>query len=107
VEELLKAGLAVFVVSSRQIKGLRSRYGSAGNKDGRLDACVLADTLRTDGHRWKPLRPGTEPTRALRAACRSGKDLAGTRVQILGSCAPTRNWPFPRDRRVRQALQRD
>ena len=33
VEELLGAGLAVFLVPSRQIKGLRTRYGSAGNKD--------------------------------------------------------------------------
>jgi transposase len=71
VEELLAAGLAVFVVPSRQIKALRSRYGSAGNKDDRFDAYVLADTLRTDGHRWKPLRPDTEPTPALRALCRS------------------------------------
>jgi predicted short-subunit dehydrogenase-like oxidoreductase (DUF2520 family) len=31
VEELLDAGLAVFVVPSRQIKSLRTRYGSAGN----------------------------------------------------------------------------
>ena len=59
VEGLLGAGLAVFVVPSRQIKGLRTRYGSAGNKDDRFDAYVLADTLRTDGHRWKPLRPDT------------------------------------------------
>ena len=51
VEVLLDAGLSVFVVPSRQIKSLRSRYGSAGNKDDRLDAYVLADTLRTDGHR--------------------------------------------------------
>jgi hypothetical protein len=26
----------------------------AGNKDDRLDAYVLAGTLRTDGHRWRP-----------------------------------------------------
>src|ERR1017187_8964547 len=99
VEELLAAGLAVFVVPSRQIKGLRTRYGSAGDKDDRfgdaprpagtlrdgrfVDAYVLADTLRTDGHRWKPLRPDTEATRALRALCRSRKDLVETRVQVL------------------------
>jgi transposase len=35
---LMEAGLAVFVVPSRQIKGLRSRHGSAGNKDDRFDA---------------------------------------------------------------------
>jgi transposase len=95
VEELLEAGLAVFVVPSRQIKGLRTRYGPAGNKDDRFDACVLADTLRTDGHRWEPLRPGTEAARALRALCRSRKDLAGTRVQVLAQLRANLDLAFP------------
>jgi transposase len=95
VEELLDAGLAVFVVPSRQIKGLRTRYGSAGNKDDRFDAYVLADTLRTDGHRWKPLRPDTGPTRALRALCRSRKDLVETRVQVLGQLRANLELAFP------------
>jgi transposase len=95
VEELLAAGLAVFVVPSRQIKGLRTRYGSAGNKDDRFDAHVLADTLRTDGHRWKPLRPDTGATRALRALCRSRKDLIETRVQVLGQLRANLELAFP------------
>ena len=95
VEELLAAGLAVFVVPSRQIKGLRTRYGSAGNKDDRFDAYVLADTLRTDGHRWKPLRSDTGPTRALRALCRSRKDLVETRVQVLGQLRANLELAFP------------
>jgi transposase len=95
VEELLEAGLAVFVVPSRQVKGLRTRYGSAGNKDDRFDAYVLADTLRTDGHRWKPLRPDTGPTRALRALCRSRKDLVETRVQVLGQLRANLELAFP------------
>ena len=95
VEALMEAGLAVFVVPSRQIKGLRSRYGSAGNKDDRFDAYVLADTLRTDGHRWKPLRPDTDPTRALRALCRSRKDLVETRVAILGQLRANLELVFP------------
>ena len=36
------------VISPNQVKNLRGRYGSAGNKDDRFDAFVLADTLRTD-----------------------------------------------------------
>jgi transposase len=95
VGELLAAGLVVFVVPSRQIKGLRTRYGSAGNKDDRFDAYVLADTLRTDGHRWKPLRPDTEPARALRALCRSRKDLVGTRVQLLAQLRASLELAFP------------
>jgi hypothetical protein len=38
VQALLEAGLTVFVVPSRQVTALRSRYGSAGNKDDRFDA---------------------------------------------------------------------
>ena len=85
----------MFVVPSRQIKGLRTRYGSAGNKDDRFDAYVLADTLRTDGHRWKPLRRDTEATRALRALCRSRKDLVETRVQMLGQLRANLELAFP------------
>ena len=96
VEELLEAGLAVFVVPSRQIKGLRTRYGSAGNKDDRFDAYVLADTLRTDGHRWKPLRPDTERDPGAAGAVPvpqgPGRDPgAGAR----GSCARTWSWRSP------------
>ena len=83
VEVLLDAALAVFVVPSRQIKSLRGRYGSAGNKDDRFDAYVLADTLRTDGHRWRALREDYDDTRALRALCRARKDLVETRVRLL------------------------
>jgi transposase len=36
------------VISPNQLEDLRGRYGSAGNKDDRFDAFVLADTLRTD-----------------------------------------------------------
>ena len=95
VEELLDADLEVFVVPSRQIKGLRTRYGSAGNKDDRLDAYVLADTLRTDGHRWKPLRADHDDTRALRALCRSRKDLVETRVQIVNQLRANLELAFP------------
>ena len=56
VEALLAAGLSVFVVPSRQIKALRTRYGSAGNKDDRFDAYVLAPTENA-GHRCAKTGP--------------------------------------------------
>lgn len=46
VETLLAAGITVVVISPNQVKNLRGRYGSTGNKDDRFDAYVLADTLR-------------------------------------------------------------
>ena len=80
VETLLAAGLTVVVISPNQVKNLRSRYGSAGNKDDRFDAFVLADTLRTDRARLRPLVPDTPETVALRRACRARKDLVKHRV---------------------------
>jgi transposase len=80
VETLLEAGLTVVVISPNQVKNLRGRYGSAGNKDDRFDAFVLADTLRTDRARLHPLIPNTAATVALRRTCRARRDLVANRV---------------------------
>ena len=77
---LLAAGLTVVVISSFQVKNLRSRYRSGGGKDDRFDAFVLAGTLRTDRARLRPLVPDTSLTLALRAAVRARKDLVAHRV---------------------------
>lgn len=96
VEALLAAGLEVVVIPPRQVKHLRSRYGSAGNKDDRFDAFVLADTLRTDAHRRVPLRPDTTQTLALRSAVRARSDLATRAWRCATSCARTCVWCSPR-----------
>ena len=82
IDALLEAGFTVFVIPPIQIKNLRSRYGSAGNKDDRFDAYVLADTLRTDRHRLRPLTRDHPATVTLRATCRARKDLVGHRVAL-------------------------
>lgn len=82
VEALLEAGITVVVISPNQVKNLRGRYGSAGNKDDRFDAYVLADTLRTDRARLRPLHPDDPATVALRRTCRARKDLIGHRIAL-------------------------
>ena len=82
VDALLGAGITVVVISPNQLKNLRGRYGSAGNKDDRFDAFVLADTLRTDRARLRPLVPDSPATAALRATCRARKDLVSHRVAV-------------------------
>jgi hypothetical protein len=42
IDVLLAAGRTVYGVPPSQVKALRRRYGSAGNKDDRFDAYVLA-----------------------------------------------------------------
>ncbi|MBW0104304.1 IS110 family transposase [Pseudonocardia sp. KRD291] len=82
VDALLEAGLAVVVISPNQVKNLRSRYGQAGNKDDRFDAFVLADTLRTDRARLRPLLPDSPATVLLRSVVRARKDLLAHRIGL-------------------------
>ena len=95
VDALLGAGITVVVISPNQLKNLRSRYGSAGNKDDRFDAFVLADTLRTDRARLRPLVPNTPATTALRVACRARKDLIIHRVAMANQLREHLKRVFP------------
>lgn len=77
---LLAAGLTVFVIPPGQVKNLRGRYRSVGSKDDRFDAYVLADVVRTDVRRLRPLERDSEQTAALRSTVRARRDLVGHRV---------------------------
>jgi transposase len=95
VDALLAAGITVVVISPNQVKNLRSRYGSAGNKDDRFDAFVLADTLRTDRARLRPLVPDSPATTALRATVRARKDLIAHRVAVANQLRDHLKGVFP------------
>jgi transposase len=95
VEHLLREGFEVVVISARQVKSLRVRYGAAGNKDDRFDAFVLADALRTDAGRWVVVRPDTAPTVALRRLVRTRKDLVGHRVAVANQLLAVLQDHFP------------
>jgi transposase len=82
VDALLEAGLGVVVIAPNQLKNLRSRYGSAGNKDDAFDAYVLADVLRTDRRRLQPLTRDSEATVTLRMTVRTRQDLVHARVAM-------------------------
>lgn len=80
-EMLAAAGVAVVVIAPRRVKNLRERHVSSGAKDDRFDAFVLADALRTDRARLRPLAPDGPATLALREAVRFRKELVGDRVR--------------------------
>jgi transposase len=82
VDALLNADLVVLVIAPNQIRGLRSRYGSAGNKDDSFDAFILADAVRTDRARLRPLTQDSPATVTLRMMVRARKDLIAARVAM-------------------------
>jgi transposase len=82
VDAMLNAGFTVVPIHPNVVKASRPRYRSHGGKSDASDAYLLADLLRTDGHRFKPLAPQSDDIRALRALVRGRDDLVATRVQL-------------------------
>lgn len=56
VEALLEQGFAVFALNPKQMDRFRDRFTVAGSKDDRMDAKVIADSLRTDRAAFRLLR---------------------------------------------------
>ncbi len=82
VDTLVEAGVVVVPIHPNVLKAARPRYRAAGGKSDPGDAYMLADLLRTDGHRFRPLCPPSDATRALRALVRTRDDLVATRVAL-------------------------
>lgn len=82
VDALVEAGHPVFPIHPNAVKAMRPRYRSHGGKTDASDAYLLADALRTDGHRFRALAPQSDSIRALRALVRGRDDLVAARVQL-------------------------
>jgi transposase len=82
VDTLVEAGHVVVPIHPNVVKACRPRYRAAGGKDDRGDAYLLADVLRTDGHRLRPLRQSSDEMKALRALVRTRDDLVAQRVAM-------------------------
>jgi transposase len=82
VDVLVEAGFEVVPIHPNAVKASRPRYRSHGGKSDASDAYLLADLLRTDGHRFKPLAAQSDEIRALRSLVRGRDDLVATRIQV-------------------------
>ncbi len=80
VDALVEAGHPVVPIHPNIVKACRPRYRAACAKSDPGDAFMLADILRTDGHRFRPLTRLSDDIRALRALVRGRDDLVATRL---------------------------
>jgi len=97
VDTLLQAGLAVVPIHPNVVKACRPRYRAATGKYDAGDAYVLADVLRTDGHRFRTLAPLSDAMQALRALVRSRDDLVAERIALANQLRALLEsfWPAP------------
>jgi transposase len=80
VERLLAAGHPVVAVHPNAFHAARSRWGAGRAKSDPADSYMLADYLRTDGHRLRRLRPLDTTTRELQALVRMRDDHVAART---------------------------
>lgn len=82
VERLLAANFRVFPVGPKISARAREHYQAAARKDDRFDAFVLADTLRQQIGRWRPMKPMSTPLGELRVLVRERRRLLETQQAI-------------------------
>ncbi len=82
VETLIEAGHPVVPIHPNVVKACRPRYRAAGGKSDPWDGYMIADILRTDGHRFRALTPCSDEIKALRALVRTRDDLVAKRVAV-------------------------
>lgn len=82
VDTLVAAGFIVVPIHPNTLKACRPRYRAAGGKSDPGDAYMLADVLRTDGHRFQELEPDSDRVKALRSRVRTRDDLVTAKVAL-------------------------
>ena len=95
VDRLLDAGHEVVPIHPNAFHASRPRWEGAGGKSDVADAFRLADLLRTDRHRLRPLRPLDQATRELQALVRLRDDHDAARVPATNQLAAlhAQHWP--------------
>lgn len=115
VEHLQALGLQVYPVSPRIAARIRERYRVAPIKDDAFDAFTLADALRHEQPRWRPLAEPSPLLAELRALTRDRERIVAEHVRvqnqlhaILESYHPAAARLFSRlDRKVALSFARD
>ncbi|MEO5325165.1 IS110 family transposase [Mesorhizobium sp. CC13] len=97
VDVLVETGFVVTPVHPNVVKACRPRYRAVAAKSDPGDAYILADILRTDGHRLTPLRPQSDAIKALRALVRGRDDLVASKVMFTNQLRALLEsfWPGP------------
>lgn len=82
VEAFLERGAAVFSINPKQVDRFRDRYSLGGAKDDRLDAYVIANSLRTDGMLYRRLSFDEAAIVELRTLVRARESFQGDALRL-------------------------
>ncbi|MGH7904930.1 MAG: IS110 family transposase [Candidatus Dormibacteraceae bacterium] len=82
VHALQAVGYTIYPINPLSASRYRDRDAVSRKKSDRADARMLADLVRTDRHRHRPLGTDSEQAEAVKVLARSHKNLIWTRQQL-------------------------
>lgn len=94
-EVLQERGVQLYAINPKQLDRFRDRHTVAGAKDDRLDAYVLADSLRTDTHLFRRVAPLPPENYRLRELTRTLAELEQLHRQQANRLWSVLNRYFP------------
>lgn len=96
-QRMLDAGLRVVPIPPKAFWATRPRWSASGAKSDAADAFMLADLLRTDGHRFRALKPMSVETAHLHALSRARVDQLQAKTAAMHRLRALLNahWPGP------------
>jgi transposase len=75
VHDLVSSGYTVYALNPKAVNRYKDRFRASGPKSDQWDAKCMADILRTDRHRHKPLTLAPDDYRLLSALCEDLRTL--------------------------------
>jgi len=95
VQSLLAAGYRVYAVNPRQAARFKERYATSGAKSDRGDAHALADMVRIDRARLRPIAGDSEQAQAVKVVARAHQTLIWERTRVFQRLRSTLREYFP------------
>ena len=95
VQALVAAGYEVFAINPMSVARYRERHVVSGAKSDPGDAHVLADLVRTDGHRHRPIAGDSELAEAIKVLARAHQSMCWMRGQQTNQLRSTLREFYP------------
>ena len=89
VDFLLDHGVVVYPVNPKALDRARDRFRQGGAKSDPFDARVLADFLRTDHPRLRPLLPSSEAAQELKLLTEDCQRQIGQQTRLVNQLTAT------------------
>ncbi|WEB46046.1 IS110 family transposase [Streptomyces yunnanensis] len=95
VQALIASGYQVYAINPRQVARFKERYASSGAKSDKGDAHALADMVRIDRDRLRPVAGDSDTAQAVKVVAQTHQTLIWERTRTFQRLRSTLREYFP------------